>query len=250
MSTLLLNCQDTTALLTDYLEGALPLLRRIQVSAHLAMCPPCRAFLDSLRQVPQRLGRVLAPEPAPRPALEGALGAALARIRAGESRDLAHPGADLFALEYLRPLLSAHLGHCAACSGAHPEVPPARPGGTDPLGPELRRQLPPESAWRWRRLGLGGSRVAELGPSPAGTLYLLHLPPGVRFPHHGHKAAEHAVLLQGHLQDGSESLGPGSFKTYAPGQDHAPEAKDEACWVLIHGEPEGLRFHGWRRIFG
>lgn len=250
MSALLLTCRDTTDLLTDYLEGALPFVRRIQVSAHLSICPPCRAFLDSLRQVPQRLGRLLDPEPAPRPALEGALAGALARIRAGEGRDLVHPGEDLFAQGHLRPLLAAHLGHCAACARAHPGIPPARPGGTDPLGPDLRSQLPPESAWRWHHLGLGGSRVAELGASGEGMVYLLHLPPGTRFPRHGHTGLEHAVLLQGHLQDGGEALGPGSLKTYAPGQDHAPEARDEECWVLIHGEPGGLRFHGWRRVFG
>jgi anti-sigma factor RsiW len=48
-----LVCVDGVDLLTEYLEGALPLARRQAVDAHLAGCPRCVAFVASYRETPR-----------------------------------------------------------------------------------------------------------------------------------------------------------------------------------------------------
>lgn len=45
----MLSCKELVALVTDYLEGALPLEERIRFERHLAICPPCRAHLAQMR---------------------------------------------------------------------------------------------------------------------------------------------------------------------------------------------------------
>ncbi len=250
MNALLLTCEQMTGLFTDFLEGALPLHRQFQVKTHLSLCPTCRAFLESLKQVPQRIKRLAAPEPAPpRITLEGLLKGAMSRIAAGEGQSLEHPDATWLEKPHLAPLLAAHVARCKSCAAAHPEIKPAAAGGQDPLGPVLRAMLPPESQWEWHGFGLGGARTARLLKDAVGTLFLIHLPKGARFPEHSHKGLEHAVLLEGVLEENGTQLHEGTVKLYTPGDHHAPVAKDEACWVLAHIEGE-IRFSGWRRIFG
>jgi anti-sigma factor RsiW len=43
-------CRDIIALLTEYMEGALPRDSAAALEAHLALCPPCVEFLDSLNK--------------------------------------------------------------------------------------------------------------------------------------------------------------------------------------------------------
>lgn len=45
----MLSCKELVALVTDYLEGALPAGERIRFERHLAICPPCRAHLAQMR---------------------------------------------------------------------------------------------------------------------------------------------------------------------------------------------------------
>lgn len=47
-----MTCRDTVAALMDYVDGRTPRARRRSLEAHLASCPPCRAFLDSYRATP------------------------------------------------------------------------------------------------------------------------------------------------------------------------------------------------------
>ncbi|RYU09823.1 anti-sigma factor family protein [Nocardioides iriomotensis] len=43
------RCRDVVALLTDYLEGALPVEDRVALEQHLLTCEGCTAFLAQLR---------------------------------------------------------------------------------------------------------------------------------------------------------------------------------------------------------
>jgi len=43
------NCADIVKLVTDYVEGRLTLPERRRFEDHIAICPPCRAFLDQMR---------------------------------------------------------------------------------------------------------------------------------------------------------------------------------------------------------
>ena len=53
-----LTCREVVALLTDYLEGALPASERERVDAHLHMCPDCRAYVEQTRATIGALGRL------------------------------------------------------------------------------------------------------------------------------------------------------------------------------------------------
>jgi len=60
----MITCQEMTELITDYLEGRLPLLARIRFQLHLGTCRRCRAYLLQMRQTLAVVGR-LADEPPP-----------------------------------------------------------------------------------------------------------------------------------------------------------------------------------------
>ena len=53
-----LPCQEFVALVTDYLEGALPPDRVRQVEVHLSECPHCRDYLDQIHVTIALMGQV------------------------------------------------------------------------------------------------------------------------------------------------------------------------------------------------
>lgn len=54
----MLICQDVTELTTDYLEGSLPLPRRLAMRWHLAFCSFCRRHLLQVRATVALLHRL------------------------------------------------------------------------------------------------------------------------------------------------------------------------------------------------
>ncbi|HEU5439038.1 MAG TPA: zf-HC2 domain-containing protein [Ktedonobacterales bacterium] len=56
-----LTCRAVAGLLTEYLEGALPASERSRLEQHLATCPNCTCYFDSLRLTIRLLG-MLPPE--------------------------------------------------------------------------------------------------------------------------------------------------------------------------------------------
>jgi anti-sigma factor RsiW len=51
-------CQELVEVVTDYLEGALPLDDLLRFEAHLAECPPCREYLEQFRRTISIVGRI------------------------------------------------------------------------------------------------------------------------------------------------------------------------------------------------
>ena len=45
-----MSCRELVALVTEYLEGTLLPAERIRFERHLAVCPPCRAHLEQMRE--------------------------------------------------------------------------------------------------------------------------------------------------------------------------------------------------------
>jgi predicted anti-sigma-YlaC factor YlaD len=43
------TCQQMTSLITDYLEGRMPLMDRMRFQLHLGMCKHCRRYLRQMR---------------------------------------------------------------------------------------------------------------------------------------------------------------------------------------------------------
>jgi hypothetical protein len=72
------SCHEVQAQLTDYVEGSLPLGRRVRIWLHLRICRVCAGFLRGLRALPGLARRALAP---PREAPDAA-SRALAEVQA------------------------------------------------------------------------------------------------------------------------------------------------------------------------
>lgn len=51
-------CREAIAVITDYLDGALPARRRAALERHLAGCPNCSRYLAQIRVTIGVLGRV------------------------------------------------------------------------------------------------------------------------------------------------------------------------------------------------
>lgn len=56
-----LTCQALTEVLTDYLEGAMPLEDRARFEAHLSLCEGCVTYVSQMRQTIET-ARALRPE--------------------------------------------------------------------------------------------------------------------------------------------------------------------------------------------
>jgi anti-sigma factor RsiW len=52
------SCKNITELVTDYLEGKLPLAERIAFRVHTLICPGCRRYIRQMRATIAHLGRL------------------------------------------------------------------------------------------------------------------------------------------------------------------------------------------------
>ncbi len=59
--TFLPSCHEVQSELTEYLEGSLPLTRRVCIWIHLRFCEVCAGFLRGLRALPGLAKIALAP---------------------------------------------------------------------------------------------------------------------------------------------------------------------------------------------
>ena len=74
-----MNCRDMVDYLSDYLDGELDASIRMTIETHNGECPPCRAFVKTLRRTVEMV-RASPCEPLP-PALRQALYDALRKAR-------------------------------------------------------------------------------------------------------------------------------------------------------------------------
>jgi anti-sigma factor RsiW len=45
-----ISCREVVEIVTEYLDGALPPEAVAQLEVHLAACPPCRVYVEQIRQ--------------------------------------------------------------------------------------------------------------------------------------------------------------------------------------------------------
>jgi anti-sigma factor RsiW len=64
-----LTCKEVVELVTDYLEGVLPVDMRNRFDRHLTACDPCVIYVDQMRQTIATLGK-LPEESVPQAALD------------------------------------------------------------------------------------------------------------------------------------------------------------------------------------
>lgn len=60
-----MTCREAIEVLADYLEATLASEEVRRLDAHLAECPPCRAYLNTYRRTREIAGRVSAVEMPP-----------------------------------------------------------------------------------------------------------------------------------------------------------------------------------------
>ena len=65
MATAALTCKELIEIVTDYLEGALPLSERVRFEAHLAGCTGCTRYLDQIRETIHLVGALTEDQLAP-----------------------------------------------------------------------------------------------------------------------------------------------------------------------------------------
>jgi anti-sigma factor RsiW len=53
-----ITCRELVEVITDYLEGALPVEERDLIERHLAICTWCETYLDQLQQTLTVVGRL------------------------------------------------------------------------------------------------------------------------------------------------------------------------------------------------
>lgn len=53
-----LSCKDFVELVTDYLDGSMPLWTRIRFQLHLGLCLGCHVYLKQMKQSIETLGRL------------------------------------------------------------------------------------------------------------------------------------------------------------------------------------------------
>lgn len=250
------TCQQVTALLTDLDEGALGPLAWAGVRLHLGLCPPCQAFLRSLRRARVIARECFVDEPGPRPVADRALSGALALLRQGRlpAGPNHHPAPEAWQILATHPdapaalLLRAHLGWCGVCRAGQGADLALEADGM-PVPRSLRALLPPEDQWHWVRRGLGGVRIARVGTDAAtgASLNLVQMHGSGLVPAHRHLGVETTLVLAGGLQDGPADLRAGDWISHAAGTCHGPATlPGEACWALVLLEGP-LQFTGWRR---
>lgn len=61
----MLTCRELTELITDYIEGRLPVAQRMRFQLHLGMCRHCRLYLRQMQTAIRALGRLAANPPPP-----------------------------------------------------------------------------------------------------------------------------------------------------------------------------------------
>ncbi len=54
----MVSCREVSQVLQDYLDGELSRAERRSITAHLALCSECRAFLSTYRETLSLLGRL------------------------------------------------------------------------------------------------------------------------------------------------------------------------------------------------
>ncbi len=62
----MLTCSQMTDLVTEYLEGKMPLAQRLRFQLHVGLCRHCRRYLSQMRATIRALGLlrpVIIPEP-------------------------------------------------------------------------------------------------------------------------------------------------------------------------------------------
>ncbi len=192
-------------ILMAYSAGTLPEAFNLVVATHVSLCDECRAQLGSFDAV----GGSVMTDCAPATMTDGSLEATLRLIAAMPASEA-------------RPRRAAR-----------DEVFPAPL--QDYVGGDLSRV-------KWRAVG-SGVRQSVLSTSREATVRLLHIPPGVAVPDHGHRGMEMTLVLKGAFRDQFDRFGRGDVEIANEDLEHTPVAEDGEECICLAATDARLRFN-------
>lgn len=194
------------ALLMAYSAGTLPEAFSLVVATHVSMCDECRARLESFDAV----GGAMLEDCGAIELSDGALEAVLAGLGAPDARPVAPP------------------------APVAPSVFPA------PLRDYVGGDV---SAVQWKKVG-GGVHQAVLTAEDGASARLLHIPPGVAVPDHGHRGTELTLVLQGAFRDEEGVYARGDVEIADEELSHTPVAEDGEPCICLAATDAPLKFKG------
>lgn len=202
------------ATLLRYASGDLDEAFTLIVSAHLAMCAPCR---KAARTADEIGGRLL--ESGSEVSLSnGALDRAMECIDRGNEGFAARPSVQ--------------------------EIPAAR--GSDvplPLQRLLGRSL---DEIRWKPVAPGIRKFnIDLPSNPKSTLQALYIAAGKAVPEHGHGGSEMTLILSGAYRDALGRFGPGDIADLDEHVEHQPKVEPDAPCICLVATEAPTQFHGF-----
>jgi anti-sigma factor ChrR (cupin superfamily) len=226
------SCSEITCLLTEYQEGTLPWIERLQVKRHLERCPQCQSLACDLEALPA-LVQHLESDPAEwLPLAERALEGALQQLdspRPVPGTPVPEPlqvplaaGGDL-------PLRILAQVHEAMSRRDYPRKAPFLPQ-------EVLSQLPSPEQWKWTSAGRARRALLAVDPVEGQRLSIFYAPPKYQIPAHTHQGTESLLVLEGEMEDEDRCLGNGQWIHTDNGSSHAPYIFEEGCWCLIRDE--------------
>jgi putative transcriptional regulator len=191
-------------LLMAYSAGTLPEAFSLVVTTHISLCDECRARLGAHDEV----GGAILSDCGTAPVAEDSLEATLRLI------------------------------------AAMPAAQPTRAPVADAVFPApLRDYVGGDlAAVKWRNVG-GGVRQALLRTSSDATVRLLHIPPGVAIPDHGHRGTELTLVLKGAFRDEDARFGRGDVEIANEDLEHTPVAEEGEDCICLAATDAPLRFN-------
>lgn len=194
------------AMVLAHAAGALEPGLALVVSAHLSMCPHCRALSCEAEDVGGILIEAMAPSAMSDDALQNVLG----RIDGVATS---------------RPLVA----------GSHSHLP-------EPVRQAIAVS---GKTMRFRKRGVAALDLGAVDKKGAGQLTLYRIKPGASVPHHGHRGSEITLVLTGAFSDETGIYRAGDVAVGAPAIRHRPRAEPgEVCFALAYTDAP-LAFFGW-----
>jgi putative transcriptional regulator len=195
----------TDEILMAYSAGTLPEAFNLVVATHISLCDECRAQLESF----DALGGVVLTDCGTAAVADDSLEATMRLIKAKPASDD-------------RPRRTA--------PDAVFPIPLQ-----DYVGGDFGRV-------KWRSVG-GGVRQSILKTSSSATVRLLHIPPGVKIPDHGHRGLEMTLVLKGAFRDGVDRFGRGDVEIADETLEHTPVAEEGEACICLAATDAPLRFN-------
>lgn len=235
------RCRETTAQLTEYLEGAATWNQRIRSLLHLKLCRGCNRLKIDIERLPQIIDRFARLDPAISASIgEAALTYALAHLH--EARPSRKPAGEVPPAVQHRLLTTTDVPfrlmarvHAAIVAGTAPKAEPFLPA-------DILAELPPSTEWSWH--GRRGLRRAQLWRQEEDvTLSLVFMPPHFTLASHRHEGSESLLVLEGELEHEDRCLTDGDWIHLEAGSSHRPHAFGTGCWCLVRDEG-GIHYLG------